>query len=58
MCEETPLVEQIAVCLVTDVDTVWQLLFCLSEHDVEEGGEEGGGEDAPLLDTASDGEDA
>ena len=38
-CEETPKVEEIAVCSETDVDAVWQVVFCLTEHDAEEDGE-------------------
>ena len=44
-CEETPKVEETAVCLETDVDDVWQVLFCLTEHDAEEDGEQYGGQD-------------
>ena len=39
-CEETPKVEEIAVCSETDVDAVWQVLFCLTENDAEEDGEQ------------------
>ena len=28
-CEKTPKVEETAVCSETDVDAVWQVLFCL-----------------------------
>ena len=35
-CEKTPEVEETAVCSETDVDAVWQVLFCLTEHDAEE----------------------
>ena len=28
-CEKTPEVEETAVCSETDVDAVWQVLFCL-----------------------------
>ena len=35
-CEETPKVEETAVSSETDVDAVWQVLFCLKEHDAEE----------------------
>ena len=49
-CEETPKVEETAVCLKTDVDAVWQVLFCLTEHDAEEDGEQCGGQNASLLD--------
>ena len=37
-----------------DADVVWQVLFCPTEHDAEEDGEEGGGQDVPLLDTIGD----
>ena len=53
-CEETPKVEETAVCSETDVDAVWQFLFCPAEHDAEEGGEQGRGQDAPLLDAVGD----
>ena len=39
-CEETPKVEETAVCSETDVDAVWQVLFCLMMHDAEEDGEQ------------------
>ena len=39
-CEEMPKVEKTAVCSETYVDAVWQILFCLSEHDGEEDGEQ------------------
>ena len=39
-CEETPKVEETAVCLETDVYAVWQVLFCLTEHDAVEDGEQ------------------
>ena len=48
--EETPKVEETAVCSETDVDAVWQVLFSLTEHDAEEGGEQCGGQNASLLD--------
>ena len=35
VCEETPKIEETAVCSETDVDAVWQVLFCLTEHDAE-----------------------
>ena len=41
-CEETPTVEETAVCSETDVDAVWQVLFFfflfffLKEHDIAE----------------------
>ena len=37
-----------------DVQVVWQVLFCLTEHDAEEDGEKGWGQDAPLLDVVGD----
>ena len=43
VCEETPKVEQTAVCLETYVDAIWQVLFCLTEHNGEEDGEQCGG---------------
>ena len=57
-CEETPKVEETAVCSETDADAVWQVLFCLTEHDAEEDGEQCGGQNASLLDTVGDGEAA
>ena len=57
-CEETPEVEETAVCLQTDVDAVWQVLFCLKEHDAEEDGEQCGGQNASLPDAVVDGEAA
>ena len=56
MCEETLKVEETAVCLETDVDAVWQVHFCLTEHDGEEYGEQCGGQNASLLDAVGDGE--
>ena len=53
-----PKVEETAVCWETDVDAVWQLLFCLTEHDAEEDGEQCGGQNASLLDAVGDGEAA
>ena len=29
-------VEHTAVCLETDVDAIWQVLFCLTEYNAEE----------------------
>ena len=57
-CEETPKVEETAVCSETDVDAVWQILFCLTKHDAEEDGEHCGGQNASLLDAVGDGEAA
>ena len=48
-CEETPKVEETAVCSKTDLDAVWQVVFCLTEHDAEEDGEQGGGQDSSCL---------
>ena len=45
VCKEMPKVEQTAV---------WQVLFCLTEHDGEEDGEQGGGLDAPKLGAVGD----
>ena len=56
--EETPKFEQIAVCSETDVDAIWQVLFCFTEHDAAEDGEECGGQDASMLDAVGDGEAA
>ena len=39
-CKKTPKVEETAVCSETDVDVIWQVLFCLTEHDAEEDGEQ------------------
>ena len=39
-CEETLKVEETAVYLESDVDNVWQVLSCLTEHDAEEDGEQ------------------
>ena len=57
-CEETPKVEETAVCSETDADAVWQVLFCHTEHDAEEDGEQCGGQNAFLLDAVGDGEAA
>ena len=57
-CEETAKVEETAVCSETDVDVVWQVLFCFMEHNVEENGEQSGGQDASLLDAVGNGEAA
>ena len=55
-CEETPKVEETAVCSEMDVDTVWQVLSCLTEHDAEEDGEQFWGQNTSLLDANGDGE--
>ena len=57
-CEEMPKVKETAVCSETDVDDVWQVLFCLTEHDAEEDGQRCGCQDAPLLDAVGDREAA
>ena len=49
-CKETPKVEETAVCSETDIDAIWLVLFCLTEHDAEEEGEQSGGRNASLLD--------
>ena len=53
-CEETLKVEKTAVCSETDVDVIWQVLFCLTEYDTEEDGEQCGGQNASLLDATGD----
>ena len=58
VCEETPKIEETAVCSETDVDAVWQIPFCLTEHDAEEDGEQCGGQNASLLDAVGDWEAA
>ena len=57
-CQETPKVEETAVCSETNVDAVWQVLFCLKEHNAEEDGEQCAGQNASLLDAVGDGEAA
>ena len=42
-CEETLKVEETAVCSEMDVDAIWQVVFCLMEHDSEEDGKQCGG---------------
>ena len=54
--EKTPKVTETAVCSETDVDAVWQVVFCLTEHDAEDDGEQCGGQNASLLDAVGDGE--
>ena len=56
--KETPKVEETAVCSETDVDAIWQVLFCLTEHDAGEDGKQSGGQDTPLLDAIADGKAA
>ena len=55
-CKETMKVEDTAICSETDVDAIWQVLFCLTVHDAEEDGELCGSQDASLLDAVGDGE--
>ena len=57
-CEETPKVEETAVCSEMDVDAVCQVLFCLTKHYAEENGEQCEGQNASLLDALGDGEAA
>ena len=52
--EETPKAEQTAMSSATDVNAVWQVLFCPAQHDAEEDGEQDKGQDAPLLDAVGD----
>ena len=42
----------------TDVDAVWQVVFCLTKRDAEEDGEQFGGQNASLLEAVGDGEAA
>ena len=46
-CEETLKVEETAVCSKMDVDAIWQVVFCLREHDAEEDGQQHGAECIP-----------
>ena len=57
-CKETLKVEETAVCLETAVDAVSLVVFCLTEHDAEEDGEQCWDQNASLLDTVGDGEAA
>ena len=54
VCEETRMVEETAIHSEMDVDVVWQVLFCLTEHDAEEDGEQCGGQNASLLDAVGE----
>ena len=56
--EETPKVEETAVCSEEDVDAIWQVLFCLTKLDAEEDGEQYGGQDAFLFDAVGEGKAA
>ena len=57
-CEEMLKVEETAVCSETDVDAVWQVLFCLREHDAEEDGKQCGGQNTSVFDAGGNGEAA
>ena len=57
-CKEMLKVEETAVCSETDVNAIWHIVFCLTEHDAEEDGEQCGGQNASMLDTVGDGEAA
>ena len=59
-CKEMPKVEETAFCLEMDVDATLQVLFCLTEHDAEEDGEQwgDGGQNASLFDAVGDGDAA
>ena len=39
-CEETLKVEETAIYLKRDVNAMWQVLFCLTQHDAEGDGEQ------------------
>ena len=58
VCKEMRKVEETAIYSETDVNAVWQVLFCLTEHDAEEDGEQCRGQDTSLLDATGDGEAA
>ena len=51
-------VEETAFCSDTDVDAIWQVLFCLTEHDAKGDGEQCWSQNASLLDAVGDGEAA
>ena len=57
-CKEIPKVEETASCLEMDVGAIWQVIFCLTEHDAQEDGEQSGGQNAFLLAAVGDGEAA
>ena len=57
-CQEMLKVEETDICSETDVDAIWQVQFCLTNHDAKEYGEQCGGQDASLLDIVGDGEAA
>ena len=50
--------EETVVCSKTDVDDVWQVVLCLTEHEAEEDGEQRGGQNASLFDAVGDREAA
>ena len=54
-CGEMPKVEETAVCSETDINAVWQVLFCLTEHGAEDE-EQCRGQNASQLDAVGDGE--
>ena len=56
VCQEAPKVKETGVCSETDVNAVWPVLFCLTEHDAEEDREQCGGKDALPHDAVEDGE--
>ena len=58
VCKETSKVEHAAFCSEADVDAIWQVLFCLTEHDAKEDGEQCWGQVTPLLNSVRDGEAA
>ena len=56
--EETLKLEKTMVRSETNVNAVWQALFCLTEHDAEADGEQCWGQDASLMDAVGNGEAA
>ena len=48
--------EETSVCSGTHVNTALYVLYCLTEHDTEEDGEQCGDQDASLLDADGEGE--
>ena len=56
--KETPKVDETAFNSETDVNVVWQVFFCPTEHDAEEYGEQCGSQDPSMLDAVGDGEAA
>ena len=45
-------------CHLFGVDSICQVLFCVTERDAEEDGEQCGSQDAPLFEAVGDGEAA